>query len=1002
MTTRAKLALIDGHSLAYRMYFALERTQMKSSKSIPTWGTYGFFKALFDFIKSSNSSGEKIEGLIVAFDRGRQTFRTEIYPQYKAHREEMPESLRQQLKDIRLGLETLELPIYELDNYEADDIIGTLAHKALDHNLDVTILTGDQDAYQVIDADNRIQLMMPSFSGGLNTVNRAKVIEKWGIEPEQVVDFKALKGDTSDNIPGVPGIGDKTAAKLIQDYKTLESIYENLDNISGKKLQENLRTYKEQAFLSRQLAQINFETPVQLSAQAIKYQIKSLTPFLEFLQNLEFRSLIQTCPSILGQFAIEQTIVAEQKKQSTNQPTTNGQISLLSLEVDNTHNNLKAEQNTSSEIQTTVFTLADEVPDIPYRIIETIPELDQFLATCKTNQLLCVDIETTGLNALEDKIVGIALSTGKLLKPIQYPASNPLKLQAENNKHYTKLIINEGNNNDVDSVYVPVAHHNALNIPAQDVYNLLSRVFSDASVVKIAHNAKFESNFFAEVDLHFKGLLFDTMLASYVSNPEEPHGLKQLGFDKLGIRMQEIKTLIGSGKNQKTFDTVPLQEGAAYACQDTYTTLLLAHHYVQLLSKRPSLETLLYEMELPLMQVLAQMEKMGVALDILYLGQLSQQLGHDLSSIEADIYDLADLTFNINSPKQVAEVLFEKLKIPTKEKNASKSGFSTNAKILEDLAEEHPNFPILQRILDYRQLFKLKSTYVDALPLLISRKDNRIHTSFNQTIAATGRLSSSNPNLQNIPIRSEIGRKIRGAFVPENRQDYVMVSADYSQIELRLLAHFSEDKNLIHAFQSAEDIHKATASLVFNVPLKDVTKEMRYKAKAVNFGVIYGQTAFGLSKALNIFPGEAAEFINRYFEQYPSVTTFIEETKAKAYETGEATTLFGRIRNVKEGLESKQKYVREFTERAAFNTPLQGSASDLIKLAMIRLQDKLIEHQAKSKLILQVHDEVVLEAHQDELEWLKETLRWAMELEQPLKVPLVIDIEVGASWLEGD
>lgn len=960
---------------------------MKTSSKVPTWATYGFFKALFDFIKQTQP-----QGLIIAFDKGRKTFRNKLYPEYKAHREAMPDDMKRQMQDIRRGVDALSIPVFEMGEFEADDLIGTLAYQARHKGLDVTVLTGDQDSFQIIDPDGHISLMMPGFTGGLSRYDRDKVIEKWGVMPEQVIDFKGLKGDTSDNIPGVPGVGDKTAAKLLQEFGTLENIYNNLDKVAGKKLQEKLIQYKEQAFLSKQLATIRLDVPIALSPEAHQFQVKQFEAFLAFLNEMEFKSLIQASPSVLQSY-LDPAVVLPPSENGNGKPVvkTSEQGSLFNTTT----------SATSPAVQELIAaSYEDDVFIPPHKIIASLSEFQEFLDAASQAGVLCLDIETTGLDPRQDHIVGIAFSYSKAVSLGQEETSNPLRLEKYATERSILTLDDNFSRETIQSIYVPLQHGDASgNISPENVFKHLQAIFEDQHVAKIAHNAKFEEAFFNAVGLKFNGLVFDTMLANYVLNPEQSNGLKALGFDILGIRMRELKTLLGSGKNQILFDQIDLKEAAAYASLDTYVTLALAAHYIAELENKPELKTLFYEVELPLLHVLCKMEQAGISLDELYLRHLSEQLGVQLVDLEEDIYREAGLRFNVNSPKQVADVLFGHLQIPSKEKTASKSGLSTNAKILETLAEEHP---VVQHILDYRQLFKLKSTYVDALPSLISPKDQRLHTSFNQAVTATGRLSSSNPNLQNIPIRSELGRSIRKAFVPKDRKNYCIISADYSQIELRLLAHFSEDPNLMKAFEEGLDVHKATASLVFDVPLDKVTKEMRYQAKTVNFGVIYGQTAFGLSKTLGIFPGEAAAFIEKYFAQYPNVREFIESTKQKAYNTGVATTLLGRVRDVAEGLASKQKHLREFTERTAFNTPLQGSASDLIKLAMIRLDQALVEENADSKLIMQVHDEVVVEAHFDEVEWLQETIKWAMCLDQPLKVPLVVDIAVGENWMDAD
>lgn len=987
------LILIDGHSLAYRMYFALERTGMKTAKQFPTWAVYGFFRALFDLLRQVEP-----DGMAVAFDVGRVTFRTELYPEYKAHRQSMPDALVLQMEKIREGVKLLGIPVFEVPNYEADDVIGTLAKQAAHNGVNVTILTGDQDAFQVIDHEERISLLLPSFKGGLSRYDREKVFEKLGIYPEQVTDFKGLKGDTSDNIPGVPGIGDKTAAKLLTQYKTLENLLDHVDEVSGNKVRQSLIEYKEQALLSKDLATIRYDAPVTFDEACCHLQIPDVDHILQFFAEMEFRSFLNQSPGLLKPFlahissdvAVKLPVTAENG---------GGAQQKLALSVSSSDN--ASETATQSGVKVAALPDQDKIASlmgvyqVPFALVTKKPALTAFLEKVARTGVLAIDIETSGLDPLTSTFAGISLSWTPGLTVKQCHTQNPLGLK-DFPKTGPALVVNPQQLEHIETIYIPLDHPDlASSLKTEDVLQQLKPFLEDSKVVKVAHNAKFESNVFRKHGIFFHGLLFDTMVASYVLNPDRRHGLKILAHDVLGHQMQDITELIGTGKKQIPFTQVSVEQAAPYAACDSHVTLELAAEFIQQLDE--GLEALLYEVELPLVPVLADLEYLGVSLDTAYFEQLSQTLGEKLAAVEAEIYAMAGVTFNLNSPKQVGEVLFEKLQIPARGMTPTKSGYTTNAKVIESLA---PDYPIVQKLLDYRQLFKLKSTYVDSLPSLISTVDNRLHTSFNQTVASTGRLSSSEPNLQNIPIRSELGRSIRQGFVPQDQKQALILSADYSQIELRLLAHFSEDPTLVEAFQSGEDIHQLTASLVFDVPLADVTKEMRYRAKAVNFGIIYGQTAFGLSNTLKIPPKEAAEFIDKYFTRYPKVKDYIESVKAQVRETGKVSTLYGRVKDFSEGLASSVKSVREFSERAAFNMPLQGSAADLIKVAMIRLHNKLSEGRFQSKLILQVHDEVVLEVLSSELEDIQQQVEWAMLLDQPLRVPLEVDISTGPSWME--
>jgi DNA polymerase I len=956
-----KLVLIDGHSLAYRMYFALERTAMKTSQGQATWGVYGFFKALFDLIQRYQP-----EGLLIAFDMGRETFRNALYPDYKAHREAMPEGLKTQMLLLREGIALLGIPVFELSEFEADDLIGTLAQQAANSDIEALILTGDQDAFQIIDDARKISVLLPSSKDGLVQYTREKVYEKWGVFPEQVTDFKGLKGDTSDNIPGVPGIGDKTAAKLLAQYTTLETVLEHTAELNGAKLKESLVTYKDQAILSKLLATIRYDAPVVLEMESCIMKQGSIDGFLEYLKRLEFRSFITQAHTLLQPFHSENAVPLE--------------LQQTLLTKDNVM------------LSSTILPEADLTP---HQVIQSLPALEAFLLEASRNSVLAIDLETTGLDFLTADLVGIALATTDSLKALPHATDNPLGLT--DFAHERLELVQAATEIDSMSVcYIPLMHPEpAENLNKNQVLSLLKPLLSDPQLVKVAHNAKFERNLLQSHGVEIEGLFLDTMIMSHLVDEERRHGLKALAFDLLGLKMQDISELIGKGKSQITFNEVSLEIASPYAAQDAAATLRLAHYFAPHFTG--GLAMLLYELELPTTAVLCDMERAGVSLDVPYLKTLESKLQEHCQRLESEIFQLAGLPFNLNSPKQVGDILFDRMNIPARGMTPTKSGYSTNAKVLESLADE---YPIVKMLLEYRQFFKLKSTYVEALPELIHPLDKRIHTSFNQAITATGRLSSSDPNLQNIPIRSEMGRSIRQAFVPKDPEHFVILSADYSQIELRLLAHFSQDERLIEAFQNQIDVHKATAALVFGVPLSEVTKEMRYQAKAVNFGIIYGQTAFGLSNGLGIAPKEAAEFIDKYFSQYPKVKHYIQSVKQHAHETGVVQTLYGRVKRVAEGLSQKNKSAREFTERAAFNMPLQGTAADLVKMAMIKLSDAIQREALRSRLILQVHDEVVLEVYQPELEQVKQIVTEAMSLGQPLRVPLEIDISVGPSWLE--
>lgn len=982
--TMKTLVLIDGHSLAYRMYYALEHTRMANSKKHPTWAVYGFFNALFALLKETQP-----DAIAISFDVSRITFRNDLYPEYKAHRDKMPDEMREQMQMIRTGVERLGIPIYELQNYEADDVIGTLAKKGAAEGWCVRILTGDQDSFQLVnDGGNgcagKVEILIPGRSTreGLKIYDREAVHKKWRVWPEQVTDYKGLRGDTSDNIPGIPGVGEKTAVKLLSEYPTLEQLYDNLDQLPKNKLLEKLVNFQDQAFLSKKLATIDLETPIDVNFEDCHLVIPDLDALMAFFHECEFKQFIKQAPTVLAPFVNGDGESIQQV------------LALQGAE------HVRAESPAAPVTQAALEKLAEGLK-VPHTIVATTKQLQDMLQLLETTGVFALDIETSGLDVFNDTLVGIAISVAPgWFKTERRQAVNILRLEKYPDAFQSLALDAPDGDDTIRTFYIPVGHEDTHEnktdqLERDDVLAALTPLLTSPETVIIVHNAKFELNVFERLGIPFNGLVFDTMIASYVYLPETRHGLKSLGFEQFHYQMREITDLIGRGKKQIPFSRVAVMDACEYAACDSYVTLKLARRFLEVMNDDQL--TLFYEIEMPLAHVLADMERTGVALDTGYLGELSKTLDTQLAQVEKTIHRLAGVEFNINSPKQVGEILFDRLGITPLRKTKGKTGYSTDVKVLEQLVDEHE---IIGHILEYRQLFKLKSTYIDTLPTLINPATGRVHTSFNQTVTATGRLSSSSPNLQNIPIRTDLGRLIRKAFIPGHENRWVLISADYSQIELRLLAHFSEDKNLVEAFRNGEDIHRATAALVFGISKDAVSREMRYKAKAVNFGVIYGQTAHGLSQALKIPRAEAAEFIDRYFHQYKGVKRFIEEVKADAHKTGKVGTICNRVRDLSEGLKNSNRNIREFSERAAFNTPLQGSAADLMKVAMIRLNRALHETGLRSRMILQVHDELVLEAPDDELEHAVDLVKWAMELGQPLKVPLVVDIHTGPTWME--
>lgn len=966
MAEQKTLILIDGHALAFRQFFALERTGMKTTDNQPTWAVFGFFKAVFDLLKNQDI---KPDAITVAFDVGRQTFRVEKYDQYKANRETMPDTLRSQMKLIFEGLRAFNIPIYTKEGFEADDVIGTICDKATKLGHKTLILTGDQDAFQLVDKDGSVKVLIPS-KGELLEYNWDKVYEKLGVYPNQVTDYKGLRGDTSDNIPGIRGIGEKTAQKLLSRYPNMEELFDHCQEIPENAVRQRICEGRDIGLLSKDLATIVKDVDIDFDFAHTHIELPNIDEVTDFLKRMQFYSFIRGIDTILGSFDKEGTVKQEPKTQETKieekevkieeistQPLTpqhSMQLGLFAQEVKQKIN----KDNESFDTKTII----------------TLEELKNLIEEIKGQTLISLDTETTSVNVIEAELVGISMGYNPL-----YSAK-------------TQVNIAEGNEK-TKTFYIPLSHQIGEQIEIKEAIELLKPVFEDSTIKKTLQNAKFDYNILQNYGIKLKGVFFDTMLASYIKDPTRKHGLKTQSLEHLNHIMQEIVELIGSGKNQLSMECVSIEEASSYACDDAFATLELTKFWQNNLDEREL--KLLYEVETPLSLVLAQMEYDGVSIDAAYLKKLSDEFHTKIQDLETKIFDIAGMTFNVNSPKQVSEVLFGKLQLISKKKRG-KAVNSTSAEILEELAQENK---ICEYLLQHRQFSKLKSTYTDSLPLLISRKDNRIHTSYNQTITTTGRLSSSNPNLQNIPIRSEEGNKIRHAFVAEDNG--ILLSADYSQIELRLLAHCSRDDALIEAFCSGEDIHTKTAASVFEVPIEGVTKDMRYRAKAVNFGIIYGQSKYGLAKALNIAPFAAEMFIEKYFATYPKVRAYMQETIRFAHEHGYVETIFGRKRYLQNDLASPNHAIREAAERAAINQPLQGTAADLIKMAMIDLDKKLRKNNLKSKMIMQVHDELIMEIAKGEFEDVKKLTVEAMELGQTLLVPLVVDVSYGKSWIEG-
>lgn len=899
------LVLIDGHALAYRQFFALERTAMKNSQNQPTWAVYGFFKAVFDLLSKIHP-----DSIAVTFDVSHRTFRTEMYEDYKANRESMPDSLGSQLELICQGLKAFDIPIYTREGFEADDLIGTISSRAAKLGHKTLILTGDQDSFQLIDKEGFIKVLIPS-KGELKEYNWTQVYDKLGVYPDQVIDYKGLRGDTSDNIPGIKGIGEKTAQKLLAEYQTLDNVLANCENITQKSIREKICNGKEVAKLSQKLATIIKDVDIDFDFDKAEVVLPDINKVSEFLRSMQFYSFIKNINKILTSFNPEMANSQEVQDiqiltPATEQQPESGQLGLFTQAIKET-----VEDNT--KIDCKILSTEDEVKNL----VEDLKTKDRF-----------------AVNVYSDKstILGIAISYGE--------------------NYFVKGEFTE----------------------------LLKPLLEDSNCKKVFYDAKHNYYVLKENNITLSGIDYDVLLASYVKDPNRSHLIESQALDFLNHIMSE--------KSEVTSEL--LASACAYACDEVYSIYNLAEYWEKNLNEQE--QKLVKEVEIPLTTVLAKMEYTGVAIDVPYLKSLSEFMTSKLAEIEDFIYQLAGGPFNINSPKQVAEVLYDRLGIKSKKRKRS-----TSAEILEELSNE---YEICDFILQHRKFSKLRSTYTDSLPTLISKRDGRIHTTYNQATTVTGRLSSSNPNLQNIPIRSEEGNKIRNAFCPQDKENYMMLSADYSQIELRLLAHVANDEHLIEAFNNDIDVHALTASKVFEVPIEEVTKDMRRKAKAVNFGIVYGQSKYGLAKSLNISNDQAGQFIDKYFESYPKIKQYMIEKVDYVHEYGYVETLYGRKRYLGAELSSANYQIREFAERAAINQPLQGTAADLIKMAMIKIDEELTKKNLKSKMVMQVHDELVFEAAKDEIEELKSIVKNGMEMGQPFKVPLEVDINCGASWKE--
>lgn len=933
------LYLIDGHALAYRTFFALNNGpsagRWQTAQGEPTAGVYGFATVLMRILEV-----EKPDYLAVAFDTGK-TFRDEMFPDYKATREKMPDDLKVQIGRIRQMVDSFNIPRLEMDGYEADDVLGSVAKAAAAQGIGVKIITGDRDLLQLV--GGLIIVNLPEggkLADARDYVNDDDVRAKFGVPAHLVVDYKALVGDTSDNIPGVKGVGEKTAQNLFATYSSLDDIYAHLDQIPGK-LREKLEADKAMAYMSRDLALIRSDLTVNLELEKAEAQEWDLAKVEELFKELEFRSLLPKLRSLKGGAEASEPALAP----ASAKPAGSGQMSMF--------DSAPVRIQTSGKAANAAITV---------RIVQdaaTLAELGSVLAQA---QVISFDTETTSLNEMQARLVGISLATE--------PGTG---------------------------WYIPVGHKAGQNLPLEQVNAVISRPLTDPKIKKVGHNLKYDYMILARHGIRVSPLHFDTMIAEWVVDPSSRNlGLKNLANIRLGDEMTHIEDLIGSGKKQLSMDEVDISLAAPYAAADAETCLRLMANIEPELA-RDHLEKVFYEIEMPLVSVLAEMEMQGVLLDVPFFEQFARELNENLVKLESRIYQLAGKVFNVNSTQQLSDVLFKNLGLvpPDRGKKTASGHYSTSADVLEQLRGAHE---VVDLVLEQRELAKLRSTYVEALPAAIDPDSGRVHTSYNQTGSVTGRLASNNPNLQNIPIRSEIGRKVRNGFIAEAGS--VLLSVDYSQVELRLVAVMAQDQAMLNAFRQGQDIHAATAAAIENKPLEQVTKDMRRNAKAVNFGLIYGMSAFGLTRSTELTLAESENFVKRYFEQFPGVKRYLEETKKLAANQGFVTTLLGRRRYFPalRGMMNAQMRSRE--EREAINSPIQGTAADIMKLAMVNLPNALAKAGLKSKILLQVHDELLLECPETELAKAVEVVCGVMESAYPLEIPLETEARSGRSWGE--
>ena len=941
-----KLFLFDAMALIYRAHFAFAKTPRISSKGINTSAVFGFANTILEVIQK-----EKPDYLGVAFDTPAPTFRHIEYTPYKAQREKQPEDITIAIPYVKRLVEALDIPILILDGYEADDVIGTIAKKAVKANPEMVVymMTPDKDYGQLV--EERIKMYKPAFMGkGVEVLGPKEVCARWNIKNvDQVIDMLGLMGDAVDNIPGIPGVGEKTAQKLLEEFESLENLLENTDLLKGK-LQENLINFREQGILSKHLARILCEVPIEYEEEKLKATPPNRALLEPLLDELEFRTLRKR---ILGE---ESPAATPEPKMAPKKDSNQMDMFSVSSAPQTTQNQGSIEESVSEPTNFSFNILQNTKHQ--YHLIQGEAAIKSLIGFLARQSSFCFDTETTSLSVVEAELVGMSFAYRK-----------------------------------AEAFYVPFPENKE---ECQKQVDLFKEIFANEAIQKVAQNIKYDMSVLANYGLEIKGDIYDTMLAHYLIEPEKRHNMDAMAMSYLNYEPMSIESLIGKkGVKQGNMRDADVMAVKEYAAEDADITLQLKPILDQKLLSNPKAITLLQEVEMPLSRVLSSIEREGVNLDIPFLKEMSKVLEVDSKVVQQKIYEAAGQEFNIASPKQLGEILFEKLKLDPKAKKTKTGQYMTGEEILSKMESEHA---IASLILDFRELQKLKSTYVDALPELISSKTGRIHTSFMQAVTATGRLSSKDPNLQNIPIRTVRGREIRKAFIPRN-EEYQILSADYSQIELRIMAAFSKDDSMLEAFNNGLDVHKATAAKVFHVPLEEVNSDMRRKAKTVNFGIIYGVSAFGLAGQLAISRTEAKEIIDQYFVEFPKVKTYMDTCVHTAQELGYVETVLGRRRYLRD-IMSANMNERGFAERNAINAPIQGSAADMIKVAMIQIQNFLEKEKLKSKMILTVHDELVFDAHIPEINYLRDKINDIMCHALDLGVVMETGIGVGANWLE--